>query len=413
MGLNAVDMVVESRAGRRESLAALIAAQVPGHSLSQCFYNDPGIFERDMERMVLGHWHCAGHASSVANPGDFFTIEIGRESVIIVRGKDNQLRALLNVCRHRGSRVCTEQAGSTRGGFVCPYHAWFYDTDGQLKAARQFPEGSSRDDYGLKQVHLEVIEGLVFICFAAVPPGLGHLRRALAAGVGQYGWKDARVAHRQSYTIDANWKLVLENYWECYHCSPAHVEFSRAHATARSLHGDPELIERMTAKAAAMGITFEEMDHLAPLNAPGEEPADCYRSPLEADCVTGSEDGKPLAPLMGRFTGYDGGVTFNDCGPTSNFLAYPDHGMMYRFMPRSVDRTDMEVIWLVRGDAVEAVDYQLDRLTWLWHVTSLADKRIIDLNQQGVSSAYYQPGPYTEMECWTQRFVEWYLAEIS
>src|SRR5215470_16930014 len=137
------------------------------------------------------------------------------------------------------------------------------------------------------------------------------------------------------------------------------------------------------------------------------------RAALGEGAVSGSEDGQPLAPLMGQFSDYDGGMTFFDVGLTSNFLAYPDHGLIYRFIPNGVQSTDMEVIWLVREDARAGSDYVLERLTWLWKVTSLADKRIIELNQQGVNSRFYEPGPYTPMEQPTRRFVEWILAELQ
>ena len=129
--------------------------------------------------------------------------------------------------------------------------------------------------------------------------------------------------------------------------------------------------------------------------------------------MSGSEDGQPLAPLMGEFSGFDGGVTFFDVGLTNHFLAYADHGLIYRFVPQTVDRTDMEVIWLVRGDAREGIDYDVERLTWLWRVTSEADKRIIETNQQGVNSRWYEPGPYSQMEQHASRFVEWILTGLS
>jgi phenylpropionate dioxygenase-like ring-hydroxylating dioxygenase large terminal subunit len=106
-------------------------------------------------------------------------------------------------------------------------------------------------------------------------------------------------------------------------------------------------------------------------------------------------------------------VTFFDVGLTSDFLAYPDHGLVYRFIPRSVERTDMEVIWLVRGGARDGLDYDRERLTWLWRVTSAADKRIIELNQQGIRSRYYRGGPYSQMECHTQALIEWILRELA
>ena len=125
------------------------------------------------------------------------------------------------------------------------------------------------------------------------------------------------------------------------------------------------------------------------------------------------EDGGPVAPLMGDFTDYDGGFTYVEVGPSSFYLAYPDHGMMYLFIPRSAQKADMEIVWLVHEDAREGVDYDLAKLTWLWDVTSVADKLIIDQNQMGVNSRYYRPGPYGPMESQTRSFTEWYLQEIA
>ncbi|MET1027550.1 MAG: aromatic ring-hydroxylating dioxygenase subunit alpha, partial [Dongiaceae bacterium] len=365
-------------------------------------------------RMIQRHWHCVGHAGSVAAVGDFFTVEIGGESVIIVRGQDNVVRALVNVCRHRGSRVCTESAGHARGGsFSCPYHAWTYGLDGGLRSARQMPETFARDRHGLKQLQARVIEGLIFISFAETPLGLSHAEEALAGSARAYGWADAKVAHRATFAVSANWKLAVENYMECYHCSPAHPEFAKSHASARPAVQRELRDDGVRRRSAELGVELRDIDRWALLAAPGEEAADSVRSSLCDGYVTGSEDGRPVAPLMGQFTDYDGGITFFDVGPFSNFLAYPDHGLIYRFIPRSVDATEMEVIWLVRQDAREGIDYQLDRLTWLWTVTSIADKRIIELNQQGVNSRYYEPGPYAPMEAHTRRFVDWYLQEIG
>jgi phenylpropionate dioxygenase-like ring-hydroxylating dioxygenase large terminal subunit len=393
--------------------AQAIAAQRPGHALTQAFYRDAELFEREMRRLILRHWQCAGHHSQVREPGDFLTIDVCGESLIIVRGQDREIRALHNVCRHRGSRVCTEHAGNARGGvFVCPYHAWSYGLDGRLRAARHMPAGFDRASYGLKPLHTRVIEGLIFVSFAETPLGLEHVQAALAGSARIYGWGEAKVAHREIYPVNANWKLAVENYMECYHCGPAHEEYSRFHLFARPAALNREADERVRERARTLGLALEELDHWG-LNArPGQEAADSVRSALAAGAVSGSEDGRPLAPLMGQFPDYDGGVTFFDIGLTSSFLAYPDHGLIYRFIPRTVHGTDMEVIWLVRDDARSGVDYDLERLTWLWKVTSAADKRIIELNQQGINSRYYEPGPYTPMEQHTQRFVEWVLAEL-
>jgi phenylpropionate dioxygenase-like ring-hydroxylating dioxygenase large terminal subunit len=393
-------------------IAGLVAEQAAGHPLAQIFYSDAEIFRRDLDRMVLRHWLCAGHVSSVPNVGDFFLLEVANESAIIVRGEDGELRALVNVCRHRGSRVCRERSGNTRV-LICPYHAWTYGIDGKLRAARHMAEPFDKTRHGLKQIALRVVEGLIFVTFAEEPLGLSKVEEVLRRGYGPYGWADAKVAHRETYPIEANWKLAVENYVECYHCAPSHPEYARLHANEQPRAKIAELNAQMDERAAALGLTIPNQDHWALAAERGEEATYCVRYAMLRGAVTGSPDGQAVAPLMGAFKGYDGGSTFIHVGPASFFLAYPDHGLIYRFIPRTVQRSELEVIWLVRGDAREGVDYDPDRLTWLWKVTSDADKRIIEDNQRGVNSRYYEPGPFSIMESQERRFIEWYLSEIG
>jgi phenylpropionate dioxygenase-like ring-hydroxylating dioxygenase large terminal subunit len=394
------------------SLAALIAAQPAGRSLRQEFYADPEIFRRDLDRILMRRWLCAGHQSRVPNPGDFFLIEIAEESVIIVRGEDGAVRAFANVCRHRGSRVCREAEGNAKL-FICPYHAWTYGTDGALRAARHMGEGFDRAAHGLRPIQLRVIEGLIFVTFAETPLGLAEVETTLRGGYGPYGWATARLAHREVYDIAANWKLAVENYVECYHCAPAHPEYARLHANEQPREKVAELTDTMHQRTAALGLSIALNERWVAGASPGEEASYCARSALLRGAVTGSADGKPVAPLMGDFTEFDGGCTFVHIGPASFFLAYPDYGVIYRFIPESVQRAKMEVSWLVRGDASEGVDYDRDKLTWLWRVTSVADKRIIEDNQRGVNSRYYAPGPFSAMELGERRLIEWYLREIA
>ena len=400
------------RGGPDAWIDGLIAGHPADRALHQSFYSDPDIFQRDIERMLMRHWLCAGHESSAPNPGDYVVIELASESVIVVRGEDGRLRALVNVCRHRGSRLCAARSGSAKM-FVCPYHAWSYGLDGRLRAARHMPDGFDTSAYGLKQIHLRVIEGLAFVSFAEAPLALTEVERTLQSGYGPYGWAQAKVAHRELYPIEANWKLAVENYVECYHCAPAHPEYARLHVNEQPRVRIAKLNAEMEERTAVLGLEIRTGDHWALLAAPGEEAAYCMRYAMYGGVVTGSADGRPVAPLMGQFNDYDGGATFIHVGPASFFLAYPDHGLIYRFVPKTPWTSEMEVIWLVRGDAREGIDYDLGRLTWLWRVTSEADKRIIEHNQLGVNSRYYEPGPYAPMEANTRRFTEWYLAAIA
>ena len=375
-------------------------------------YVDQEIFDLEMEHLFANTWVYVGHDSQVPNAGDYYGTTIGKQPVIMVRHTDGVVHVLYNRCPHKGTRITGETYGNAGKFFRCPYHAWSYNLDGSLRAARQMPAEFDRAAHGLKGINAVVVEGLIFVSFAEPPLELEHVAAALSGSARIYGWADAKVAHRETYVVNANWKLAVENYMECYHCGPAHEEYSRFHLYARPAALNREADARLRERTQALGVSIREVDHWG-LNAmPGQEAADSLRSSLADSAVSGSEDGGPLAPLMGQFADFDGGVTFFDVGLTSNFLAYPDHGLIYRFVPRSVNRTDMEVIWLVRGDAHAGVDYDLERLTWLWKLTSMADKRIIELNQQGITSRYYEPGPYSPMEQHTAQLIAWLLAEL-
>ncbi len=226
------------------------------------------------------------------------------------------------------------------------------------------------------------------------------------------GWTTAKVAYRQMYTIASNWKLAVENYVECYHCAPAHPEYSALHALELGLDRIAELNRRMEERTLVCAARVPHANHWVGSDT-GAEAAWSFRYALHEGMVTGSEGGQAVAPLMGDFTGYDGGCTATHIAGNSFFLAYPDHGVIYRFIPRSLQMTDMELIWLVRADAVEGRDYDLARLIWLWTVTSDADKRIIENNQKGVNSRFYEPGPFAPMEYNERRYTEWYLKEVA
>jgi Rieske 2Fe-2S family protein len=395
-------------------LSTRIRSHTPGHALARDFYTDPAIFERDMERMLLRHWFCAGHVSSIPRAGDYLAVDLGPESVIIIRNPAGGVRALLNVCRHRGSRLCAGRSGKAQSGrLTCPYHAWTYDLDGKLLIARQMPESFRRDDVSLKTLPVRIMEGLIFTTFAEDPLDLRNAADALARSAGVHGWATAKVAHREFYSIRANWKLAVENYMECYHCTPAHPEFSKRHVYARPAEQTVELERAGRTRAEALGIVVPDIDQYGCLAGTGRESVAVMRSALHDGIVSATDDGRSVARLMGAFSAPDGNSTYFDIGPISDFLAYPDHGVVYRFITRTVDHTEMEVIWLVHQDAVEGLDYDVGRLTWLWKTTSAEDKKIVEMNQAGVNSRFFEPGPYSLQETYTSRFVDWYLEELS
>lgn len=394
-----------------KDLNQLIDRQRERHSLTREFYTDPDIYERDVERIFLRSWLYAGHQSEIPHPGDWFLFDFAGESVIIARGADGAINAMLNVCRHRGSRVCVEQSGCAKR-LICPYHGWTYDLDGRLVGAPRMNEDFDKAGIGLKRVQVELLDGLIFVNFADQPAPFQPVRDGLAECLAPYDLANTKVAHRQNYPIAANWKLAVENYCECYHCAPAHPEYSRGHSLAHHGLRSGPLFEAVLARAGACGLSDRSVNRMYS-DAPGFGADYGYdRYPLIAEHVTGSEDGKPVAPLLGSIRDYDGGATDLQVGPVLFGLMYCDHIVLYRFTPSGIDTADCDITWLVRGDAEQGRDYDRQRLTWLWDVTTHADKTIIERNQQGVNSRYYTPGPLSSMENYTWKFISWYLATM-
>ena len=393
-------------------ISTLIREQTPGHALAQRFYTDPAIYELELDRVIARNWIVAGHQSELPEAGDFKVFNVAKESAIIVRGQDGQLRAFANVCRHRGSLVCLEQSGNA-DRFMCPYHGWIYDTEGRLTAARSMSEELDGVEWGLKPVSFDLIGGFMLVCFSDDAPGLDGAKAELAEPMAMFDFDNLKMAAHKFYDIPANWKLAVENYQECYHCATAHPEYSQRHTLRVDWRRRAHLQEAMIAEMEACGLRRMHIDRLDTKAPPGEMGYGYSRTAMFEGYVTGSRDGKPLAPLLGNLTGYDGGASDFSFGGFSFLLAYSDHVVCYVFTPVDARNCRCDIYWLVRGDAVEGKDYDLEELTWLWDVTTQSDKTIIVNNWKGVQSRYYSPGPFSEMERAERIWTEWLLQELQ
>ena len=409
--------IEDSKARLQQAVAAQL--QDPDAGLVQYFYRSQATYEQELENIFFKSWLYAGHVSQIPEQGDYFLYEIAEESVIIVRGADGEIRALINSCRHRGSRVCEASQGHCKT-FVCPYHGWVYGTDGSLRAARHMEEALPefrKEDHGLKQARVAVRFGLIFINFDPEAYDFNESLKQVDAQLGPYHLERAKIAHRETYSVDANWKIALGNYLECYHCDTAHRAYSKIHTFKEREHVVAPLNRAMWERAEReTGVpNIEKALYRMFREAPGF--GSCVytsRYALFDGYKTGSRDGAPVAPLMGDFKGYDGGAGDYQLGPLTYMLNYPDHCVLFRYVPFGNGKTDMEIVWFVNGDAREGVDYDREELVWLWHVTTLEDKRIMTLNAAGVNSRFFEPGPqHPEFEDTPKRFVDWYLHALS
>jgi Rieske 2Fe-2S family protein len=394
-----------------EVFAALAARQKPGWSLDRRFYLDDGIAAAEMRAIWHRRWLFAAHAVELPEPGSFVTLEIGCEPVLLVRGRDREVRAFANVCRHRGSRVCTAPHGRA-ARLVCPYHAWTYDLDGALCSDVR-GHGANPEHLGLKPHHAIEIGGLVFVCLADAPPDIGPMREAFARWLAPQGLLRARIAATADYRVAANWKVVFENNRECLHCPVAHREYIRANY---DIHlADPRREAEIAARIASEAIRWTAMGLEAP-SLVSDMTATWWRvnrTPLVPGFVTESLDGAPVAPVMGEYPTHDVGTLRATMFPNFWMHGSGDHAVTTRLLPDGAGATHVRVAWLVDAAAEEGRDYARDRLMPFWQRTSEQDWEICENVQRGLASVHYRPGPFeTVKERNVAQFVAWYLEEM-
>jgi len=395
----------------------------PGYSLPQQLYCSDEQFRTDMKFLSATQWLLVDHASRIRNAGDFFVFRFASEEIIIVRGHDTRIRGFRNVCRHRGSRVCLDEAGSA-GGFVCPYHAWTYTLTGALKRPPHMPSDFDATENGLLSVHLETFCDIIFINLAeGEPPGFESFAAPMRAYLEPHGLTRSKVAARLSVPTAANWKLVTDNFYECYHCRSAHKTYCSVHDHMKLLalgagpgSADADIAERYRPILENWERLTRAKGHMTGMFSDGPDSRylqAAARLPISPTALTESADGLPVAPLMGDFAEYDGGQTGCIFNPLSTVLANNDYCVLVRITPRAPLTTDFEMVWLVDSSAEEGIHYDLARLTEVWTITLEEDKTITENNQAGVLSGAYRPGRLSVQEQRIADFTEWYMRGVQ
>ena len=396
------------------ALLGMIDRQRPGWSLEQPFYLDDAVYAAEREVWMPRQWMLMAHASELPSRGSHIVRDLFGESIIIVRAGDDDIRAYFNVCTHRGSRICK---GDGRAPLlVCPYHAWSFKLTGELQSRRDMPEGIDPEELGLRPVAVHAAEGLILCALPGADlPDPAPVMARLAPALRHHGVGKARIAARKSYPTYANWKLVVENAFECYHCRNAHPEYTSVNGhvqvtgmtdTGKAAAWERELVQWSGAldPQGAANVRVREAGDLLTM------PHSVVRQPIGNGRKTLSKDGAPVSKLMGDFMEYDGGETQMRLGRLSFINASNDYVTLVQIQPRGPQETEMVMTWLVADDADP--DLPVEPVQWMWDVTTVQDKRIIEDNGAGVRSCAYRPGPYTPLETATADFVGTYLAEM-
>ena len=357
------------------------ARTLPG----RCYLSEE-VFQQERERIFSHRWVCVGRAAQIPHPGDYFIREVAGESLIVVRDRERgDVRAFFNLCRHRGTRICTESGGRFANTIQCPYHAWTYGLDGKLLGApsmESVPDFDKRD-YPLHAVACAAWEGFLFVSLAEKPEPFAEAFAPLIGKFAAYNLPSLKAERRIGYDVAANWKLVFENYSECYHCPTVHpqlVKLSPADSGENDLSDGPFLGGFMTIPSGG-GL---------------------------------ANSGRACAAPVGDFSAEEARrVYYYSLFPNMLLSLHADYVMVHLLWPQSPGRTLIECEWLFHPDAAGSPGYNSDDGVGFWDVTNRQDWEMCERSQLGVASRAYSPGPYSPREAISVAFDREYLRAMG
>ena len=400
----------------------LISKRRIGYSLDAPFYQSPEIFNLDMAAIFGQHWIYVAIEPDVPEAGDYITVQIGHDSIIIVRDDDMQVKAFHNVCRHRGARICNDEKGSL-GNIVCPYHQWTYDLTGKLIFTEHMGEEFDPNNHSLSPVHVGNIAGLIFICLADKPPeDFAQLKATMTPYIAPHKIADTKVIWQEDLIEQGNWKLTMENNRECYHCATNHPELTKSlyefgfgyqptPANADKIAGFNQKLEHDRVRWEACGFPSTELEFLD-TQVTGFR---TQRLSLDRGGESQTMDGKVAChKLLGDFTQRDlGGLSFWT-QPNSWHHFMSDHIVTFSVIPLDSGHTLLRTKWLVHKDAVEGVDYDPQKVTEVWRATNRQDGTLVEYTHNGSASAAYLPGPYSPFtEGLVEKCTNWYIQRLQ
>jgi Rieske 2Fe-2S family protein len=340
-------------------------------TLPQRYFVSPEILAEEKETIFSKQWVLVGHQSQIATAGDYLTSDVAGESLMVVRDKSGELRGFYNVCRHRGTRLCEKKTGHL-SAIQCPYHAWTYALDGKLIGAPHMDtvQGFDKADYSLHAIRLALWEGFVFVNIDDSPTPLEEWFAPLAGKFTHWNLPKLHSAKRIEYDVRANWKLIFENYSECYHCPGVHPALSKLtpyDSAENDLSEGPFL-------GGFMRITKGK-----------------------SLSMSGNACALPVGDIKAE---NHARVFYYSIFPNMLLSLHPDYVMVHQIWPNSPERTLILCDWFFHPEAAGVSDpsYNPDDAIEFWDMTNKQDWHVCELSQQGTASRAYQPGPYSPRE---------------
>jgi Rieske 2Fe-2S family protein len=349
--------------------------------LPAAWYHDPQHYRRELDAFWHRRWIAACREEELPSPGDWVVVNIGNQSLVVLRDEKSSVKAFHNTCRHRGSILCEKESGKfARGRIVCPYHAWTYDLDGRLVGTPRRMETPDFDarEFPLFEVAVEAWGGFVFVCLsknASLRAHLGDLPRKFKS----YGFENLRIGKRVVADVKANWKLLAENFAECFHCPPIH----------------PELCRVVTAyqDAGAWGLGKRAED----------------KAEYKPGAQTLTLDGTSRLPALEKLTDEERKTLYipEMLPPNLFFNVQPDYVNSHMMFPTGPESVRIVYDWLFEPRHLPLPEADLRHYVELWEITNAQDARNCEWQQRGIHALPFEHGHYVPQEFDAHRFAQW------
>jgi len=341
------------------------------------FYTDESVFRKEIEAFFYRSWLNVAREEAIPDPGDFVTREIGDESMILVRGTDGRVRAFYNVCRHRGTRLVEEAEGHKLRSIVCPYHGWTYSPEGSLVGAPHTDDivDFRREDQGLVPIRVEPWGGFLWVNLEPSAPPISEDLGRFFAKFDRFPLCELRLASRQTYDVRANWKILVENYQECYHCAPIHPDLNRI----------------------TPYFSGEVHDYF--VDGPRMTPFSGGYMEFAKDFESMTWSGYTKRPPLKGMTDVDRRrIYYYAIFPNLFFSLHPDFLMVHRTWPHATDRSTVECEFYFDVAAMAAPDFDPSDAVELWDLINRQDWAVCEREMKGVRSRSFKGGRYSEQE---------------
>jgi len=354
-----------------EEVAAVRQPTTRAHLLPPRVFHDPAVLAYEQEAWFAGGWTCVGREEDALAAGAYFLAEVAGESLIVVRGDDGELRGFYNICRHRGATLVEEPCGELVR-FQCPYHAWVYDLKGSLRPPRhtEMLENFDRAEWGLVPVRVERWQGFVFVDLSGEAPPLLEVLGDLPGQFDRYELGGLRRARRIEYDVAANWKAIVENYEECYHCPGVHPQLNRI--TPYNLG------EYLPGEGPWMGSWMEVIGDFETLS------------------TDGGAHGRPA--IVGTRPEDVKRVYYFVVWPNLLISLHPDYLMSHWVWPIEPGRTRVVCEWFFDPATMAQAGFDASDAVEFWDLTNRQDWHVCELQQAGTRSRAYTAGRYSGIE---------------